>query len=102
MQGAAGALDRRGQDLSTAIASLDGFAREADTALRLLDSQQEAVSGLVNRGGEVFSAPVFTWRLAAGILLGLLFRWRGIGAAAWAHGIFNLALSIGAGPDVFL
>jgi phospholipid/cholesterol/gamma-HCH transport system substrate-binding protein len=56
MQGAAGALNRRGVDLSTAIASLDSFAREADTALRLLDSQQEAVSGLVNRGGEVFSA----------------------------------------------
>jgi virulence factor Mce-like protein len=56
MQGAAGALDRRGVDLSTAIASLDSFAREADTALRILDSQQLAVRGLVNRGGEVFSA----------------------------------------------
>ncbi|MFL5870922.1 MAG: MlaD family protein [Solirubrobacterales bacterium] len=56
MQGAAGALDRRGQDLSVAIASLDGFAREADTALRILSSQQLAVRGLVDRGGEVFQA----------------------------------------------
>ena len=56
MQGAAAALDRRGVDLSTAIASLDSFAREADSALRILDSQDLAVSDLVSRGGEVFDA----------------------------------------------
>jgi phospholipid/cholesterol/gamma-HCH transport system substrate-binding protein len=56
MQGAAAALNRRGVDLSTAIASLDSFAREADTALRILDSQDLAVSDLVSRGGEVFDA----------------------------------------------
>jgi phospholipid/cholesterol/gamma-HCH transport system substrate-binding protein len=56
MQGAAAALDRRGVDLSTAIASLDSFAREAETALRILDSQDLAVSDLVSRGGEVFDA----------------------------------------------
>src|SRR5215207_1019636 len=56
MQGAAAALRGRGVDLSTAIASLDSFAREADSALRLLDSQALAVRGLVDQGGEVFEA----------------------------------------------
>jgi phospholipid/cholesterol/gamma-HCH transport system substrate-binding protein len=56
MQGQAAALRGRGVDLSLAIASLDPFARQADRALRLLDSQSEAVSGLVRSGGEVFEA----------------------------------------------
>ena len=56
MQGQAAALRGRGVDLSLAIASLDPFARQADRALRLLDSQSEAVSGLVRSGGEVFGA----------------------------------------------
>lgn len=53
-------------------------------------------------GGEPYDASVFTWRLLAGILLCLVFRWRGPGVAAWTHGLFNLALLLGAGPDVFL
>jgi membrane protease YdiL (CAAX protease family) len=53
-------------------------------------------------GGEAFSGPVFTWRLLAGILLALIFRWRGPGVAAWTHGLFNLALFLGAGPEAFL
>ncbi len=56
MQGQAAALRGRGVDLSLTIASLDPFARQADRALRLLDSQSEAVSGLVRSGGEVFGA----------------------------------------------
>jgi phospholipid/cholesterol/gamma-HCH transport system substrate-binding protein len=56
MQGQAAAFRGRGADFSAAIASLDPFAREADRALRLLDSQSEAVSGLVRSGGEVFGA----------------------------------------------
>lgn len=52
-------------------------------------------------GGEAFHPAVFTYRVLAGMLLGLLFRWRGPGTAAWAHGLFNLALLLGAGPDVF-
>ena len=39
MQGAAGALRGRGEDLGIALSSLDSFAAEADTALRILDSQ---------------------------------------------------------------
>ncbi len=53
-------------------------------------------------GGEPFHAGVFPWRVLAGILLALLFRFRGPGVAAWTHAFFNLALSIGAGPGVFL
>ena len=53
-------------------------------------------------GGEPFDLAVFTWRTLAGILLGLVFRLRGPGVAAWTHGLFNLALLLGAGPEVFL
>ena len=56
MQGAAVALHGRGQDLSTAFGSLDTFAEEADRALRILDSQSSAVSGLIRNGGTVFQA----------------------------------------------
>jgi hypothetical protein len=52
-------------------------------------------------GGEPFDAAVFLWRLLAGLLLAALFRWRGLGVCAWAHGLFNLALALGAGPGVF-
>jgi len=53
-------------------------------------------------GGEDFDLAVFTYRGLAGILLGVIFRWRGPGVAAWTHGLFNFALLLGAGPDVFL
>jgi hypothetical protein len=53
-------------------------------------------------GGEPFDAAVFAWRTLAGLSLAILFRWRGPGVAAWTHGIFNLALLLGAGPRVFL
>jgi virulence factor Mce-like protein len=56
MQGAAGALRGRGEDLGIALSSLDQFAAEADDALRILDSQGEAVTGLISNGAEVFGA----------------------------------------------
>jgi hypothetical protein len=62
----------------------------------------EAFTSWLGEGGEPFRAAVFTWRFAAGMLLVGLFRWRGLGVAAWAHGLFNLAMFLGAGPDVFL
>lgn len=62
----------------------------------------ERFTAWLGAGGEPFEPSAFTWRLGAGILLGLLFRWRGPGVAAWGHGLFNLALLLGAGPDVFL
>ena len=56
MQGQAAAPRGRGEDLSVAIASLDPFAKQADSILRLLDSQEGAVSKLVRDGGAVFEA----------------------------------------------
>jgi hypothetical protein len=53
-------------------------------------------------GGEAFDAAIFTWRMLSGIMLSIIFRWRGPGVAAWTHGLFNLALFLGAGPDCFL
>lgn len=54
------------------------------------------------RGGEPFDESLFWWRTIAGVLLGILFRVRGPGVAAWTHACFNFALFVGAGPDVFL
>ena len=51
-------------------------------------------------GGTDFSTPLFLWLSCAGLLLGLLYRWRGPGVAAWAHGLFNLGLLVGIDPDV--
>jgi virulence factor Mce-like protein len=56
MQGQAAALRGRGDDLSVAIASLDPFAEEAERALRILDTQDQAVRQLVRDGGETFEA----------------------------------------------
>jgi hypothetical protein len=67
-----------------------------------LESVLAHFSGLIGSGGEPFEAAIFTWRLSAGILLGLLFRWRGPGVAAWTHALFNLGLLLGAGPGVLL
>ncbi len=62
----------------------------------------EAFTRWLGEGGEPFDGALFAWRFLAGLLLGLLFRWRGIGVAAWAHALFNLGLALGAGPGVFL
>ncbi len=61
-----------------------------------------SVTALLGPGGERFDPAVFSWRFLAGVVLGLLFRWRGPGVAAWTHALFDMALFIGAGPDVFL
>jgi len=57
---------------------------------------------LFGPGGEPFDLAVFSWRTLAGVLLALLFRWRGPGVAAWTHACFNVSLLLGAGPWVFL
>ena len=62
----------------------------------------EFFSGWLGRGGEEFDAAVFTFRFGAGILLGLLFRWRGPGVSAWSHGLFNLSLAVGWTPAVLV
>jgi hypothetical protein len=59
-------------------------------------------TGWLGPGGEPFDGAIFIWRFLAGVLLALIFRWRGPGVAAWSHGLFNLALLIGAGPETLL
>jgi hypothetical protein len=61
-----------------------------------------AMTHALGPGGESFDPAVFSWRFLAGVMLGVIFRWRGPGVAAWTHAFFNLALFVGAGPDVFL
>ena len=56
MQGTAASLRGRGDDLSAAIAELGPFAEETNRLLRVLDSQDQAVSQLVHDGGTVFEA----------------------------------------------
>jgi hypothetical protein len=58
-----------------------------------LDSAQR----LLGIAGEPYHGGLFLWRVSAGILLGALFRWRGFGVAAWAHGVFNLGVALGIG-----
>ncbi|QDU67049.1 CPBP family glutamic-type intramembrane protease [Engelhardtia mirabilis] len=50
--------------------------------------------------GDAFDAGRFFWYVLAGLLLCALFRWRGLGVAAWTHGLFNAAMILGAGPGV--
>jgi len=45
--------------------------------------------------GERFDTGLFLWRVSAGLLLGGLFRWRGLAVAAWSHAVFNLGLALG-------
>jgi virulence factor Mce-like protein len=56
MQGTSASLRGRGDDLSAAIAELGPFAEETNRLLRVLDSQDRAVSRLVHDGGTVFQA----------------------------------------------
>ncbi len=51
-------------------------------------------------GGAQFSSAQFAWLFCAGLLLGVVYRWRGPGVAALAHGLFNLALLVGIDPEV--
>jgi hypothetical protein len=62
----------------------------------------EAVQGALGGVGEPYDAGAFLWRLLAGLLLAGIYRWRGLGTAACAHGFFNVGLALGAGPGIFL
>jgi len=85
------------RSLARAFAEVGGVATAAAifAAFHL-----DGVSSLVGIAGEPFDGAIFTWRFVGGCLLGVLYRWRGFGVAAWCHGLFNLALLLGAGPDV--
>lgn len=62
----------------------------------------EPWAGRLGARGAAFDASLFWWLLLAGLVLGLLFRLRGPGVAAWAHGLFNVALWIGIDPGVMV
>ncbi|QDU85346.1 CAAX amino terminal protease self- immunity [Planctomycetes bacterium Pla163] len=72
----------------------------ATSALVFATFHLDAVSHWVGVSGESFDAAAFTWRFVGGCLLGAIYRWRGLGVAAWSHGLFNLTLLLGAGPGV--
>jgi hypothetical protein len=95
---------RRG---AATLGASEGFGRWSAEAVGLLGSALcfagfhfRALTGWLWDGGLEFSRASFAWLALAGVLLGLLFRWRGPGVAAWAHGLFNLALLVGIDPDV--
>ena len=71
------------------------------SALLFAACHLDVVTRFVGLEGESFESRVFLWRTVAGCLLAGLFRWRGPGVTAWAHGLFNLALILGSGPGVF-
>lgn len=72
------------------------------SALAFAAAHTASFLAFLGGGGREFDPALFTWMTLAGILLGLLFRWRGPGVGAWTHGLFNAALWIGIDPDVLL
>ena len=56
MQQAAVAFQGRGADISAALANLEPLAEDADRLLRVLDTDEEALSQFVNNTGVVFDA----------------------------------------------
>jgi hypothetical protein len=60
----------------------------------------EGVLAFLGKGGRPFDPALFAWFTLGGALLGLLFRWRGPGVAAWTHGLYNVALWVGIDPSV--
>jgi len=72
-------LGRRGARLASEVGANLG------SAIAFAAFHLAAFTHWLGVGGERFDAEVFTWRLLAGILLALVFRWRGAGVAAWAH-----------------
>jgi len=88
----------------------EGFSRGLGEAAGLLGSSlafaaihMSAFVGWLGQGGDKsFELETFLYRVFAGLLFGVLFLFRGLGVAAWTHAFFNLALLLGAGPDVLL
>lgn len=60
----------------------------------------EFILGPLGGGGEPYDAALFVWRFFAGVLLALIYRWRGAGVAAWTHALFNVGLVLGVGFEV--
>jgi membrane protease YdiL (CAAX protease family) len=70
------------------------------SSLAFAGAHFERFTGWIGPGGRAWDPAAFAWFALAGVVLGVIFRWRGAGVAAWAHGLFNVALWIGIDPDV--
>jgi len=107
--GAYGLLFLATRRLALLVGVAEGGARWTAEGVGLVGSAAlfaafhlELFSGWLGSGGEEFRAAAFTFRFIAGILLGLLFRWRGPGVSAWSHGLFNLSLVLGVSPGALV
>ncbi len=76
------------------------FGALALSSLAFAAAHFEPVMRRFGVGGRAFDPALLAWLCLGGVLLGILFRWRGPGVAAWAHGLFNVALWIGVDPAV--
>lgn len=83
--------------LARGLADLSGLVL---SSLAFAAAHFAPVLRFLGPGGRPFDAALFTWLACGGALLGLLFRLRGPGVAAWTHGLFNVALWVGVDPDV--
>lgn len=85
-----------------ALAELPALALSAAAfALFHLQPVQCLVAPAARAESDVRVDPaLLAWLFAAGLALALLFRLRGVGVAAWTHGLFNLALWVGVDPQV--
>ena len=104
-----GALYLLARRTALALGSSDALAGWSGDALGLAGSSLVFAAAHLERftrwlgpGGASPDPALFAWLALAGAVLGLVFRLRGPGVAAWAHGLFNLALWIGIDPDVIL
>lgn len=95
--------------LARALGAGEAGARHAAEAVGWVGSSAlfalahlERFNAPLGAGGAPFEPGHFTWLCLAGMLLGLVFRLRGPGVAAWCHGLFNLGLYLGVDPDVLL
>jgi hypothetical protein len=87
-----------GRTISLAVADIAGLV---GSSVLFAAFHLEFFQRWIGQEGAAHSTTAFLWRLVAGLLLAGLYRWRGLGVAAWAHGLFNLGLTLGAGPGVF-
>ncbi len=79
----------------------DGFALVL-SSLAFAAFHLRSFNAWLGSGGEPYDASAFWWRFLAGALLALVFRWRGLGVAAWCHAFFNAALALGSGARILL
>lgn len=90
---------RAGESLARGVAEVGA---QLGAALAFSAFHFRRFTHLLWDGGAAFSVNEFVWLTFAGVLLGIVYRWRGPGVAACAHGLFNLALLIGIDPDVLM